>query len=183
MVGNQVDHILRHLVNLIDFRAVTDEPGLPDPQRPGAAALLLGMGFRALTDRFHELLWADGREPLRPAHGYVFRLLAEHGERTATALAGDLGVSRQAAVRVVAELEGWGYVARRPHPRDGRAQVVALTARGRDYLLRADQLWAQVEREWEAVAGARAVGTAKAAIAAWVAEAAGEGRPPLRPVW
>lgn len=155
----------------------------PDPDRPGSAPILLAMGFRALTDRFHELLRDEGREPLRPAHGFVFRLLAERGELTATELAGDLGVSRQAAVRVVGELEEWGYVARRPHPRDGRSQVVALTARGREYVAHADELWARVEREWEAVAGRRAVGTAKAAIAAWVQETAGEGRPPLRPVW
>ncbi len=154
-----------------------------DPQQPGSSALLLAMGFRALTDRFHELLREEGREPLRPAHGFVFRLLSEREELTATELAGDLGVSRQAAARVVGELEGWGYVTRRPHPRDRRSQVVAHTARGRDYVARADELWARVEREWEEVAGREAVGTAKAAIAAWVQETAGEGRPPLRPVW
>ncbi len=122
-----------------------DEPrDLADPDRPGSAAILLGMGFRALTDRFHELLRAEGREPLRPAHGFVFRLLAAGDAVTPTQLAADLSVSRQAAVKLVAELERWQYVARAPHPRDGRAHVVALTARGRASVELADRLWAQV---------------------------------------
>jgi DNA-binding MarR family transcriptional regulator len=156
---------------------------LPDPARPGTAALLLGMGFRALTDRFHELLRAEGFEPLRPAHGFIFRLLEEHGELTATQLGAHLELTRQAATRLAVELEQWGYLARRPHPRDGRASVLALTPRGRDYVAHADALWARIEREWAAVVGEDAVEGAKAAVAGWVAHAAGEGAPSLRPVW
>lgn len=156
---------------------------LPDPARDGTAALLLGMGFRALTDRFHALLREQGFEPLRPAHGFVFRLLSERDELTTTALAAELELTRQAAARVVAELERWGYLARRPHPRDGRASVLRLTARGRDYVAHADALWARVEREWASVAGAEAVAGAKAAIAAWVAHVSDDGRAALRPVW
>lgn len=156
---------------------------IADPDRPGSAAILLGMGFRALTDRFHELLREEGHEPLRPAHGFVFRLLGGEGPLTATELAGHLSVSRQAAAKLVAELEEWGYVARRAHPRDGRAQTLALTERGRAYVAQADALWARVEREWETVAGAAAVRGAKRAIAAYVEAGAGEGQPALRPVW
>lgn len=154
-----------------------------DPARPGSSALLLGMAFRAQTDRFHELLRAEGREPLRPAHGFVFRLLQQHGELTATQLGAHLGVTRQAAARLTAELERWGYLARRPHPGDGRAQVLALTAKGADYIDRADELWARIEREWAELAGADGVAAAKSAVAAYVRHAAGEGRPSLRPVW
>jgi DNA-binding MarR family transcriptional regulator len=156
---------------------------LPDPAADGTAALLLGMGFRALTDRFHALLREEGFEPLRPAHGFVFRLLAAREELTTTELAAELELTRQAAARVVAELERWGYLARAPHPRDGRASVLALTGRGRDYLAHADALWARIEREWADVADAEAVTAAKTAIAAWVAHVSGEGSAPLRPVW
>ncbi|ADB53044.1 MarR family winged helix-turn-helix transcriptional regulator [Conexibacter woesei] len=156
---------------------------LADPDREGSAAILLGMGFRAMTDRFHELLRAEGHEPLRPAHGFVFRLLERDGDLTATQLATRLSVTRQAAARVAAELEEWGYLTRRAHPRDGRAQVLVLTPRGRRYVAHADELWARVEREWAAVAGAEAVHAAKRALAAYVEVAAGEGEPPLRPVW
>lgn len=161
-----------------------DTPQLADPDRDGSAAILLGMGFRAMTDRFHELLRAEGHEPLRPAHGFVFRLLASEGGLTATQLASRLSVSRQAAAKLTAELEEWGYLARGPHPTDRRAQVLSLTARGRRYVAHADELWARVEGEWAEVAGAAAVTAAKGALAAYVARAAGEeGRPALRPVW
>lgn len=156
---------------------------VPDPARPGTAALLLAMGFRTLTDRFHALLREEGYEPLRPAHGFLFRALAQHGALTATQLGPQLGLTRQAASRLAAELEGWGYLARAPHPRDGRATVLELTARGRDYVAHADALWARIEREWAELAGADAVAGAKAALAAWVEQAAGEGEPALRPVW
>jgi DNA-binding MarR family transcriptional regulator len=156
---------------------------LPDPTRPGTAALLLGMGFRALTDRFHELLREQGLEPLRPAHGFVFRLLRHHGPLTATELAAELELTRPAAARIAAELERWGYLERRPHPRDRRAAVLTLTARGEEYVAGADALWARVEREWAELVGAEAVAGAKAAIAAWVAHVSGEGSPPPRPVW
>lgn len=156
---------------------------LPDPARPGTAALLLTMGFRALTDRFHELLRAEGYEPLRPAHGFIFRLLEQHGELTATQLGAHLELTRQAATRLAVELEQWGYLARRPHPRDRRATVLALTARGRDYVAHADALWARIEREWAALVGEQAVTATKTAVAAYVERAAGEGTPSLRPVW
>lgn len=160
-----------------------EPPALADPDRDGSAAILLVMGFRAMTDRFHELLRAEGHEPLRPAHGFVFRLLERDGELTATQLAIRLGVTRQAAARAAAELEQWGYLTRRAHPRDGRAQVLALTARGRRYVAHADELWARIEREWAAAAGEEAVRAAKRALAAYVEAAAGEGEPALRPVW
>jgi DNA-binding MarR family transcriptional regulator len=174
--------------NLVDYltdvtRWRQDPMTVPDPARAGTAALLLAMGFRTLTDRFHELLREQGFEPLRPAHGFIFRLLSEHGELTATQLGAHLELTRQAATRLAVELEGWGYLARRPHPRDRRATVLALTVRGRDYVAHADALWARVEREWAALAGEEAVAGAKAAVAAWVAHAAEGGAPGLRPVW
>lgn len=156
---------------------------VPDPTQPGTVALLLGMGFRALTDRFHELLREEDHEPLRPAHGFIFRLLLQHGELTATQLGAHLELTRQAATRLVTELERWGYVERRPHPSDGRAHVLALTAKGSGYVAHADELWARIEREWAELAGADGVAAAKAAVAAYVEHAAGEGSPSLRPVW
>src|SRR5690349_3635589 len=94
------------------------------------AAMLLAMGFRAMTDRFHELLAPDGREPLRPAHGFAFRLLERDG-LTVTELAAQLGVTKQATSKLVDELVAWGYVRRAAHPASGRAKALGLTAKGR----------------------------------------------------
>lgn len=163
---------------------------MPTPaDLPDNAAMLLGMGFRAMTDRFHELLAAEGYAPVRPAHGFAFRLLASPtatataGGVTTTQLAAHLSVTKQAASKLVEELERWGYVARTPHPRDRRAQALVLTDQGRRYVAHADALWATVEREWAELAGADAVRQAKAAVGAYVARAAGGAAPPIRPVW
>ena len=47
-------------------------------------------------------------------------------------LARDIGVSRQAVQRLANELAGEGIVAFRPNPHHKRAQLVVLTARGRE---------------------------------------------------
>jgi DNA-binding MarR family transcriptional regulator len=147
------------------------------------AAMLLAMGFRAMTDRFHELLAAEGREPLRPAHGFAFRVLQEAGTLSVTELAARLGVTKQATSKLLDELVEWGYVRRAPDPSSGRTKAVALTDRGRRYLDRADELWQVVEGEWGALVGERALADAKRVIAAYVEQRANGEAPALRPSW
>ena len=147
------------------------------------AAMLLAMGFRAMTDRFHELLAADGREPLRPAHGFAFRLLQQSGGTSITELAARLGVTKQATSKLVEELVAWGYVQRTSDPASGRTKRVTLTAKGRRYLERADELWQIVEGEWRALVGERALADAKRAVAAYVEQRADGEVPALRPSW
>ena len=45
-------------------------------------------------------------------------------------LARRLGVTKQAAQQLTAEIEAHGYVERVPDPSDGRARIIRLTARG-----------------------------------------------------
>lgn len=90
----------------------------------------------------------------------VLRFVGE-GESRATHLAERLGVSAPVLSRHIAELEELGYVGRRPDPHDGRAQLVALTPRGRDFLRHIEDHRAAVLQEllseWsEADAGATA---------------------------
>lgn len=159
--------------------SVTD---FADP-RPGQVPLLLAVAYRAMTDRFHARLAELGREPLRPAHGYTFRYLASNPQATTVDLAAHLGVTKQAASKAVTELEGWRYVERRPHATDKRAQVLALTARGREYLALADRLWAEVEAELAEVIGAERLSALDGDLRAYIA-AMHEGQAvPLRPVW
>ena len=62
-------------------------------------------------------------------------------EVTPGAIARDLGVTPAAATGIVARLARRGWVRKRPHPTDGRARRVELTARGR-------RLEARVRRAW-----------------------------------
>lgn len=141
--------------------------------------MLFARTFRVMTDRFHERLAERDLEPLRPAHGFVFRYLASRPSATAVDLAAHLGVSKQAATKTVAELVDWGYVHRTPHPNDRRARVLALTGKGRSYLRLADALWAELEDELAAVVGAERLAVLRAALETYLADVDGG----LRPVW
>ena len=82
--------------------------------------MLLAMTYRAMGDQFHDRLRQIGLEPLRPAHGYVFRFLKER-RATTVDIGQPLGVTKQAAAKIVNELDEWGYVLREPHPMPRRA--------------------------------------------------------------
>lgn len=155
---------------------------MADP-RPGEVPLLLAMAFRAMTDHLHARLRELGREPLRPAHGYVFRHLADHPEATMVDLAASLDVTKQSASKTVAELADWGYLERRPHPTDGRAQILTLTDRGREYLRLADRLWAEAEQQWADVIGPARLAAVRDDLHAYLDHVHGDHQINIRPVW
>ena len=86
---------------------------------------------RAVADRLQEAMRVAGYPEMRPPFGFVIRALAEAG-LTLTELAERLGVTKQAAIKVVDEMEANGFVERRPAPGDRRSKILALTERGRD---------------------------------------------------
>ena len=96
---------------------------------PDFAILTIGAA-RVVTDRLGTAVERAGIDDMRPAFGFVIRALAEHG-RTLTELAELLAVTKQAAIKVVDEMESRGLVERRPDPADRRAKVLVLTERGR----------------------------------------------------
>lgn len=141
--------------------------------------MLLAMAYRSLGDQFHDRLRQVGLEPLRPAHGYVFRFLADR-RATAQDLAAHLGVTKQAVAKIVNELVERRYVLREPHPTDKRAQYVTLTTKGRDYLRFADGMWADLEAEMAEVMGADELTALKQNLKKYLDHA---GVHHLRPVW
>src|SRR5581483_10837004 len=96
---------------------------------PDFAILVVGSA-RAVTDRLGQALERAGIDDMRPSFGFVIRALAER-DRTLTELAELLAVTKQAAIKVVDEMEARGFVERRPDPHDRRAKVLALTEKGR----------------------------------------------------
>lgn len=100
-----------------------------------------------LVDGIQTRLSTRGFADVRPVHGFAFAALA--GERTtAKSLAAALGVTKQAAAQLVVHLVRCGYVTRESDPRDGRAQLLVLTARGRACTAAAEQAAAEVVGEW-----------------------------------
>lgn len=141
---------------------------------------LLAMTFRAIMDEVHERIAAEGFDGLRPAHGFVFQYLSWRDGATAVEIGEHLGVTKQAAVQLVDELDRRGYVTRRAHPTDRRSRVVVLTERGWACIRRVVALWEEIEARWAALVGAERLQALRDGLAAYVSAA---GSPPLRPVW
>jgi DNA-binding MarR family transcriptional regulator len=57
-------------------------------------------------------------------------LLVDRRGTRLTELAARAGITKQAMMQVLDDLESEGYVRRQPDPRDARAKVVKLTAKG-----------------------------------------------------
>jgi DNA-binding MarR family transcriptional regulator len=72
-----------------------------------------------------------------------------------TELARRAGVTKQAMMIVVDELEVRGLVRRTPDPEDGRAKVVRLTARGRTFAAECRRAVAAVEARTRRTLGGR----------------------------
>lgn len=123
----------------------SDRPGYELP-------LLLLLGFRTLIDDLHEQLAREGHPHARPLHGFVFQAIGRDGT-TAAELGRRLGVSKQAAGKTIAALEGLGYVRRTGDPRDSRRKLVMLTAHGEDMLRRSVRIFDALRAEWEQTLG------------------------------
>lgn len=152
--------------------------------QPDLAILLVGAS-RAVADVLQTAMSGAGIEDMRSTFGFVLRALGEDGA-TLTQLADRLAVTKQAAIKLVDEMEARGFVERRPHPADRRAKVLALTQEG--LRVRATALAAsrRMERDLRRAAGDADVDALRRALGAFLEQHGGldeamAGR--ARPVW
>lgn len=73
---------------------------------------------------------ASGGHPVKASHSAVFGQMTAEGVRL-TDLARGANMTPQAMGELVDELEGLGYLVRRPDPTDRRAKLITLTKAGR----------------------------------------------------
>jgi len=139
------------------------------------SALVLAAG-NALVDGIQAGVVKRGFTDVRPAHGFAFARLAPAGA-TVSELAAHLSVTRQAAAQLVDELVVKGYVERRRHPDDGRAQLITLTERGWACTRAADEAATETVGAWAAIVGEERLRAVRHALA----EIAPAGH--LRPTW
>jgi DNA-binding MarR family transcriptional regulator len=92
---------------------------------PDLAIIVTGAA-RAVADRLGDAVLRAGIDDMRTSFGFVIRALAER-DRTLTELSELLGVTKQAAIKVVDEMELRGYLTREADPADRRAKVLSLT--------------------------------------------------------
>jgi DNA-binding MarR family transcriptional regulator len=128
----------------------------PDDQRVlGTAHLarLLLQALRRVERASVDKLHGRGHEAVRTGHIPVFANVDAEGTRI-TDLAARAGMTRQMMGRLVRELEEHGYASSRPDPGDHRAVIVSLTERGWAFCHDAQEVMAELEREYETLLGA-----------------------------
>ena len=84
----------------------------------GDLAILVVGAARVVADELGDAVACSGIDDMRAPFGYVIRALADR-DRTLTELANLLGVSKQAAIKVVDEMEARGFLTRERTPTTG----------------------------------------------------------------
>jgi DNA-binding MarR family transcriptional regulator len=141
------------------------------------------MATRNLIDDLHVRLAQHGWPGMRPAFGFTLVAAQQQQPLTSGDIASLLGVSKQAASKLVDTMADEGYVKRRPAGDDGRVKLVELTARGRKLLAAVEEIYAELEADWADVIGRKRVETMRADLTD-VLLATHDGRlPAIRPTW
>jgi DNA-binding MarR family transcriptional regulator len=139
------------------------------------------MALTAVIDELHERLADAGWPRVRPMWGFV--LLAVRDRPRNIGEVGELlGVTKQAAAKVVASLVDEGLAERREDPDDRRAAVLGLTADGRRFLADAEAAYGAIEAGWAEVAGQRDVAALRRALSTVLRARYGPHEPSVRPV-
>ena len=119
---------------------------------------------------------------MRPAFGFVF-LATRDGPVSLGDVAELLGVTKQAASKLVDSMQAAGYAERVADPDDARGRRVRLTARGRRALDAVEQIYRALETEWAALIGPRRLESLRRDLT-HVLQARNDGElPPVRPTW
>jgi DNA-binding MarR family transcriptional regulator len=150
---------------------------------PGGPPLarLFAIAYRLLIDGLHDRLQAQGWTDVRPAYGFVL-LAARDQPASVTGLASLMGMTKQAASKLVEAMVAGGYLERGADPEDGRQRPVHLTARGEELLRSVEQIYAELEAQWAGVIGAPHVQRMRRDLVRVLSGASGE-LPPVRPTW
>jgi DNA-binding MarR family transcriptional regulator len=143
---------------------MADEPAGAD------LGILLTLALRAFVDQLHGELDERGFAEVRTSFGVVFRALREQ-PLTLTDLAARLGVTKQAAAKVVDEMVELRLVRRRTSPTDARAKLLDLTPRGRRAMAAAMQIGEQIDVRLADRVGRRAVHSMHTALEAFIVQA------------
>jgi DNA-binding MarR family transcriptional regulator len=97
---------------------------------------------------------ARAGHPVKASHSAVFGQMTAEGSRL-TDLAKGANMTPQAMGELVDELEGLGYVLRRPDPTDRRAKLITLTEAGRQCVSAGINTIGDIERRIDDALGVR----------------------------
>jgi DNA-binding MarR family transcriptional regulator len=143
-------------------------------------ARLLTLAARHLVDQLHERLRARGWRDIGRSYGYVL-LACRSAQPTSAELATTLGVSKQAAAKLVDGMVEADLLRRGATPGDARAKPLRLTRRGARLLEVVEEIYLELEAEWAEAIGRPAVEATRASLVAVLQAAYGDDFPALRP--
>ena len=131
---------------------VGETAGEPPEEAPDELVVLLVRTAKAVVDGLRSER-PDTSSTMTPVHGLAACYLVGRTDVTTVELARHLAITKQSASEVVALLESTGTVRRAPHPTDGRARVILLTAEGEARLRLGRERWQRVEDDWVELVG------------------------------
>ena len=143
-------------------------------------ARLFAIAYRVLVDDLHARLAERGWADVRVNYGFVLLAARDDGLR-GTDIAAMLGVSKQAASKMVDSMRDAGYLAREPDPGDERARRIVLTERGRALMAEVERIYAELETGWADVIGTGSLESLRADLTAVLERAHGGRLPMIRP--
>ena len=121
--------------------------GTTERRRAITLIALLRRTSRLMVEEITERMEAAGYPDSPARHHPVFENIDPEGTRV-TVLAARAGMTHQAMVQLVAELEERGIVERVADPSDRRARLVRLTDDGREVVKAALKQIAAIEEKW-----------------------------------
>lgn len=111
-------------------------------------ALLMFLSYRRAEQQIMDEVAGAGYDDITLAQARLMARVGPDGTRL-TELAAAAQITKQSAGFLVDQLERAGYVERVPDPRDARARLVRLAARGRQVQAVARGAEAIIERDWQ----------------------------------
>ncbi|MFE7171239.1 MarR family winged helix-turn-helix transcriptional regulator [Streptomyces sp. NPDC057616] len=116
-------------------------------------ALLMFIPYRFMESAVMSALKSAGHD-ISLTQARVFQRIGPEGSRLAE-LAEASQVSKQTIGSIVDQLERAGYVRRVPDPRDARARLVTITARGHELIELSLPVVREIQGQWTAHLGPR----------------------------
>ena len=134
-----------------DLPRALPQPVMAAPQRANTGTLML-YAYKNFEEDLFARMHAGGHADLRPKHGAVIANIEREGTRLTT-LARRAGMGAPAMLQLVDEMEGTGYVRRRPDPSDRRAKLVVPTAKGIEAAEFSFRIIKEIEAHYERLLG------------------------------
>ncbi|MCA9671093.1 MAG: MarR family transcriptional regulator [Myxococcales bacterium] len=145
-------------------------------------ARLMAMAFRTQIDQLHATLEERGYHDARPAFGFVL-LAADRRPCTINDVAELLGVSKQAASKLVAAMVDAKLVALVSDAEDARKKRIALASRGSALLAEVEAIYRQQEARWARVVTRARLEAMRADLTAILLAEHEGALPAVKPTW